>query len=70
MKTKFELAQVIEQFLDEDFRKQLTLHHQRTLNAILCCRTAALGGHVDACTDCGHLAVSYTHLTLPTIYSV
>ena len=59
MKTKFELAQVIEQFLDEGFRKQLTVHHQRTLNAIRCCRTAALGGHVDACTHCGHLVISY-----------
>jgi len=59
MKTKFELAQVIEQFLDADLRKQLTVHDQLTLDAIRRCRTAALGGHVDACTDCGHLVISY-----------
>lgn len=59
MKTKFELAQVIEQFLDTDLRRQLTVHHQHTLDAIRRCRTAALGGHVDACNDCDHLVISY-----------
>ena len=59
MKTKFEIAQVIDQFLDQDLRRQLTVHQQRTLDAIRRCRTAALGGHVDACSDCGNLAISY-----------
>ena len=31
----------------------------RTLNAVRRCRTAALGFHVDGCTDCGHLRISY-----------
>jgi hypothetical protein len=31
----------------------------RTLAAILRCRTQAMGGHVDACTDCGQVRVSY-----------
>ncbi len=31
----------------------------RTLDAIRRCRTAALGSHIDGCTDCGHLRVSY-----------
>ena len=31
----------------------------RTLSAIRRCRTAALGGHVDACTDCGSIQISY-----------
>lgn len=31
----------------------------RVLGAIKNCRTAALGGHVDACTDCGILRISY-----------
>jgi len=31
----------------------------RTLNAIKCCRSAALGSHIDACTNCGHLRISY-----------
>src|ERR1700676_588528 len=33
--------------------------HLKVLTAILLCRTAALGGHVDACSKCGHEAVSY-----------
>jgi hypothetical protein len=33
--------------------------HLRVLNAIQRCRTAALGGHVDACSRCGLRAISY-----------
>lgn len=32
---------------------------RRVVDAILACRTAALGGHVDRCTSCGHLEISY-----------
>jgi len=31
----------------------------RTLDAVKRCRTAALGSHVDGCTDCGHVHISY-----------
>lgn len=31
----------------------------RTLDAIRRCRTASLGSHVDVCTDCGHVRISY-----------
>lgn len=31
----------------------------RTLSAIRNCRTAALGGHIDACDACGNIRVSY-----------
>jgi hypothetical protein len=31
----------------------------RTLAAIMRCRTAAMGGHVDACSDCGSVRISY-----------
>src|SRR5215469_14504664 len=43
----------------ESSRKWLTWFHLRVVNAILRCRTAALGGHVDACSKCGHEAVSF-----------
>jgi Transposase zinc-binding domain len=39
--------------------KWFTWLHLKVLNAILRCRTAALGGHVDACSECGHQAVSF-----------
>ena len=31
----------------------------RTLSALRSCRTAEMGGHIDACTECGVLRVSY-----------
>lgn len=31
----------------------------RTLSALKRCRAAGLGGHVDACTDCGTVRISY-----------
>ena len=31
----------------------------RTLYALKKCRTAALGGHIDACDECGNLTISY-----------
>jgi hypothetical protein len=37
----------------------LTWLHIKVLVAIARCRTAALGGHVDACSRCGHRAISY-----------
>ena len=32
---------------------------QRVMSAITACRTAALGGHVEACDDCGATRVAY-----------
>src|ERR1700678_326636 len=40
-------------------RKWITGQHQKVLLAITRCRTAALGGHRDQCSDCGHTAISY-----------
>src|ERR1700694_4194631 len=57
-----EVADVVraaEESFFENSRKWLTWLHLKVLNAILRCRTAALGGHVDACSKCGHEAVSY-----------
>ncbi len=31
----------------------------RTLSALKKCRTAALGGHIDACDTCGNITISY-----------
>jgi hypothetical protein len=32
---------------------------RRVMSAIAACRTAALGGHVEQCGDCGHVRVAY-----------
>src|SRR6266481_3949560 len=37
----------------ERSRKWITWQHLKVLRAIARCRTAALGGHLDECTDCG-----------------
>jgi Putative transposase/Transposase zinc-binding domain len=37
----------------------LSLHQLKIMSAIEHCRTAALGGHVKACTDCGHWRIAY-----------
>ena len=37
----------------------LSLDQLRVMSAIETCRTAALGGHVEACTDCGHQRIAY-----------
>jgi Putative transposase/Transposase zinc-binding domain len=37
----------------------LAWQHRKVMDAILRCRTAALGGHRDQCLRCGHQAISY-----------
>jgi len=43
----------------EAFAPVLSLEKRRVMTAIESCRTAALGGHVDACDQCGYRALSY-----------
>jgi hypothetical protein len=40
-------------------RKWINGQHEKVLSAITRCRTAALGGHRDQCSTCGHTAISY-----------
>jgi predicted RNA-binding Zn-ribbon protein involved in translation (DUF1610 family) len=40
-------------------RNWINGQHRKVLAAITRCRTAALGGHRDQCSDCGHSAISY-----------
>src|SRR5438552_18264675 len=37
----------------------LSTAQRRALKDLLCCRTAALGGHVEACDQCGHRRIAY-----------
>ncbi len=37
----------------------LSLHQLKVMAAVERCRTAALGGHVEACEDCGHQRIAY-----------
>jgi Putative transposase/Transposase zinc-binding domain len=37
----------------------ISLPQRRVMTAIEICRTAALGGHVERCDDCGHTRIAY-----------
>ena len=39
--------------------EHLDRDQRRVMGAIEACRTAALGGHVRRCADCGHAAIAY-----------
>ena len=43
----------------EKHKSHLAWVHRKVLDAIVRCRTAALGGHRDQCVRCGHQAISY-----------
>jgi len=59
-KPKFEVADILRAHLPEYFRgHNHPLHVHKVLGAIGNCRTAALGGHLDYCTDCGAIKNSY-----------
>ncbi|HEY6272209.1 MAG TPA: IS91 family transposase [Terriglobales bacterium] len=40
-------------------QKWFTWLHLKILTAIVNCRTSALGGHIDECSNCGHRAISF-----------
>lgn len=58
----FEVADIIRahgnRFVEKN-RSWLTWLQLRVLFAIEHCRTAALGGHLDQCNQCGHQAISF-----------
>jgi hypothetical protein len=57
---QFERADVVRQF-GAAYRNDHVLHsgQGRVMRAIERCRTAALGGHVERCDDCGHQRIAY-----------
>ncbi len=40
----------------------------RVMNAIEVCRTAALGGHIDGCPECGESQISYNSCLMGSIW--
>src|ERR1700752_4717295 len=43
----------------ERHASHLAYQHRKVMDAIVRCRTAALGGHRDQCDRCGHQTISY-----------
>jgi hypothetical protein len=56
---RFEVADVLRKLDKKVERIGLNPWQLRTLRHIKHCRTAALGGHIDACDDCGNISISY-----------
>jgi hypothetical protein len=56
-----EVADLLRAQGDRFFKQSPWLNFQQltVLRAIIRCRTAALGGHIDSCSQCGHQAISY-----------
>lgn len=66
-KSKYEVADILRRnwqyvetsSLPRNLGGKFTAHQQRMLRALTLCRTADLGGHIDACTSCGVVRISY-----------
>lgn len=62
MKGSIEVGDIFRAF-GESYRQaygaKMPLRQLRAMTAIEVCRTAALGGHVEACDACGHTRISY-----------
>jgi hypothetical protein len=62
VKRSSEVADIFRDF-GESYRHaygdRMPLRHLRAMTAIEVCRTAALGGHVDECDQCGAVRISY-----------
>jgi len=60
MQPAFEVADVLNAHWSEVHHSGMFNTWQlRTLDAVKRCRTASLGSHVDGCTSCGHIRISY-----------
>ena len=60
MAPAFEVAGVLNaHWAQVQYSSRFNTWQLRTLDAIKRCRTASLGSHVDGCTSCGHLSISY-----------
>jgi Putative transposase/Transposase zinc-binding domain len=56
------MAEVIRSCLDEFLERygsELTPEQRHALDDLISCRTAALGGHVLGCPECGHQQIAY-----------
>ena len=59
---RLEVAEVFRTHESDFFRRWGAVaapHQKKAFAAIRNCRTAALGGHLDRCDQCGHTAISY-----------
>lgn len=54
-----EVADLLRTLLRQNRLPRVSPAQAKVVRALVTCRTAALGGHVDVCDSCGHESVSY-----------
>lgn len=54
-----EVADLLRTLIRQGRLPRLSLAQAKVVKALLACRTAVLGGHVEVCDECGHERVSY-----------
>ena len=60
MKPQLEIADILRRYSGDFYSQYPVLdYHKRVLNALENCRTATLGGHVEQCSECGEIHISY-----------
>lgn len=60
IKPSIEIADIFRLYFDEYLQQHhCTPEEFAAANAIMKCRTAAMGGHVRCCDSCGHLQIAY-----------
>ncbi len=62
LRPRWEVADVFRRH-GPDYRRRhadsLSRGQRRAMSAIECCRSAALGGHLERCDSCGHERIAY-----------
>ena len=56
---QYEVADVLNILGSKLENLELNSWQLRTISALKKCRTSALGGHIDACDECGNVSISY-----------
>ncbi len=62
MRSPLEVADVFRDGEDRfraEYGHTLSREQRQVLRAVIRCRTAELGGHVQQCDDCGHQRIQY-----------
>jgi hypothetical protein len=58
-RSRREVADILQKLGASVEKLGLNTWQLHTLNVVKRCRTAQLGGHIDACDTCGNIAISY-----------
>lgn len=59
---QYEISDILERYLEPYMANHnITYHQHKVLNAIMICRTSALGGHIEQCnnSDCDYETIAY-----------